>query len=129
MTMKKSELGRFRSTLKAIQLELSGGRRKREALAIETSPEELDRIQQAQERDFAMEALNRESVRLREVRTALERMDRGRFGTCLNCQQDIGAKRLAAVPWTALCIICQEAADNITGVSGDALEGSLTSVA
>jgi DnaK suppressor protein len=96
--MKKSELGRFRGTLKAIQLELSGGRHKREALAIETSPEELDQIQQAQERDSAMEALNRECVRLREVRTALDRMDRGRFGTCLNCQKDISAKRLAAVP-------------------------------
>ena len=108
---KKSELDGFRRTLTTRQAELSGGRYKREALAIETSADELDRIQQAQERDFAVGVLNRESVRLREVRAALRRIESGSFGICLNCEEEIGAKRLAAVPWAALCIVCQEAAD------------------
>ena len=63
--MKKSEL--VRKTLKASQAELSDRCRNREALTIETSADELDRIQHAQERDFAMGVLDRESVRLREV--------------------------------------------------------------
>ena len=58
-----------------------------------------------------MEALNRESVRWREDRAALERIESGGFGICLNSEEDIGAKRRAAVPWTALCIVCEEAAD------------------
>ncbi len=110
--MNKNELDGFRKTLKTRQAELTNGRLNREALTIETSADELDRIQFAQERDFAMEALDRESVRLREIRAALDRLDSGTFGICLNCDEEIAAKRLAAVPWAALCIDCQEAADH-----------------
>jgi DnaK suppressor protein len=110
---KQRELDIFRKTLRARQAELSDGRRSREALAIETSADEFDRIQHAQERDFAIGALDRESVRLREIRAALERIENGTFGICLNCEEEIGLKRLAAVPWTALCIACQEAAELI----------------
>lgn len=117
--MIKRELDRFRKTVKAAQMELSDGRRNREALAIETSADELDRIQHAQERDYAMGALDRESVRLREVIAALERIDNGSFGICLNCEEDIGAKRLAAVPWATFCIVCQEAADRAASDSQD----------
>jgi DnaK suppressor protein len=116
-TMMKCELDGFRKTLKTRQAELSAGLRKREALAIEASADELDQIQHAQERDFAMGALDRESVRLREIRAALERIDRGSFGICLNCEEEIGAKRLAAVPWTALCIVCQQVAEHIASNS------------
>src|ERR1700688_1936157 len=115
--MKTIELDRFRKTLKTRQAELSNGRHNREAVAIETSADELDRIQHAQERDFAMEALDRESLRSREIRAALERIDNGTFGICLNCEEEIAAKRLAAVPWTALCIVCQEVVERIAGAS------------
>ena len=70
--MNKSELQGFRKILKNNRAELSDGRRHREAIMIETSGDELDRIQHAQERDFAVGALNRESLRLGEVETALE---------------------------------------------------------
>ena len=125
--MKKIEL--VRKTLKAWQAELSNRRRNREALAIETSADELDRIQHAQERDFAMGVLNRESVRLREVRAALERIDSDSFGICLNCEEDIGAKRLAAVPWAAQCLVCQEATDGMASDSQGEDEQSLRNAA
>jgi DnaK suppressor protein len=117
--MKTIELDRFRKTLKTRRAELGDGRRNREALAIETSADELDRIQHAQERDFAMEALDRQSLRQREITAALERIDNGSFGICLNCEEEIAAKRLAAVPWTALCIVCQEASERIVSDSRD----------
>jgi DnaK suppressor protein len=117
--MKRTELQGFRETLKTRRVELIDGRRNRDVLAIETSPDELDRIQHAQERDLAMGTLDRESARLREIRTALERIDNGSFGICLNCEEDVGAKRLAAVPWAAFCIVCQEAADRMGTDSQD----------
>ncbi len=80
------------------QTELGNGRRNREALAINTSPEELDRIQDAIDRDWAMGNLERDSTRLREVRAALGRVAGGTFGVCAQCEENIGAKRLAAVP-------------------------------
>jgi DnaK suppressor protein len=117
--MKTSELEYFRKILTIRQAELSDGRANRDAIAIETTADELDRIQQAQERDFAMGAIDRDSLRLREIRSALERINDGGFGICLNCEEEIAAKRLAAVPWTALCIVCQEAAERISSDSED----------
>jgi DnaK suppressor protein len=114
--MKKTELDGFRRTLRNGRAELNG-RYNREALMIEASPDELDRIQQAQERDFAIGVLDREAVRLRQIESALERIDGGSFGICLNCEEDIGAKRLAALPWAAFCIVCQEAADRMPSES------------
>jgi DnaK suppressor protein len=117
--MKTTELEHFRKILTIRQADLSDGRTNREAIAIEATADELDRIQQAQERDFAMGAIDRDSLRLREIRAALERIDNGSFGICLNCEEEIAPKRLAAVPWTALCIVCQEAAERISSDSED----------
>ena len=42
---------------------------------------------------------------------ALARIEESSFGVCLCCEEEINPKRLAAVPWTAFCIQCQEIAD------------------
>jgi RNA polymerase-binding transcription factor len=109
--MTKIELNTFRSTLEGRQTDLRNGSRNREALAIETSPDELDRIQHASERDMAIGNLERDSSRLLEVRAALRRIDGGTFGICVDCEADINLRRLAAIPWASFCIVCQEAAD------------------
>jgi DnaK suppressor protein len=127
--MNKTELDRYRTNLETRHEELSDGRRNRDVLAIETSPDELDRVQHAQEHDFAMGALDRQSVRLREVIIALERIDGGSFGICLNCEEEIGAKRLAAVPWAAFCIVCQEGTERMASDSQDENEQWLRSAA
>jgi hypothetical protein len=44
----------------------------------------------------------------RQVSEALERIDNGKYGLCLNCGEPIPPKRLAALPWVAFCIACQE---------------------
>ncbi len=49
---------------------------------------------------------------LAEVRSALDRIDEGTFGECLQCGNAIGEKRLEAVPWTPHCIACQEKIEN-----------------
>ena len=72
----------------------------------------MDEIQYASERDLAIGTVDRESTLLRGVRTALLRVHDGSFGTCLDCERPISPKRLAAVPWAARCIPCQEAADH-----------------
>ena len=109
--MTKSELSVFRRVLENRQSELGSTRKNREALAIETSPDELDRIQHASERDMAIGNLERDSSRLLEVRAALRRIESRTFGVCIHCEENISPKRLAAVPWTSFCIACQEASD------------------
>ena len=109
--MTKTELNAFRRALENRQAELGNANSNREALAMQPSPDELDRIQLASERDMAIGNLERGSSRLREVRAALRRIDAGTFGSCVECEADINPKRLAAIPWASSCIVCQEAAD------------------
>ena len=109
--MTKNELNKYKALLEAKQAELAGGLRNREGIAIEKTADALDEVQLAGERELAIRNLDRESNLLRNVRLALGRMADGSYGTCLHCEEDISPKRLNAVPWTAYCIKCQEAAD------------------
>jgi DnaK suppressor protein len=109
--MTKTELNKYKNTLEAKQAELEHVIRNREAITIEKSPDALDEVQHAAERELAIRNLDRESSLLRNVRAALRRIDDGSYGVCLHCEEDISPKRLNAVPWTPYCIQCQEAAD------------------
>ena len=52
-------------------------------------------------------------------------MDRGEYGECLRCGEDINEKRLMAVPWATLCINCQEEAEKEGTSSRPVLAGML----
>jgi DnaK suppressor protein len=109
--MTQTELNKYRAILEAKMAELSAGLRNREDIAIEKTPDALDEVQLAGERELAIRNLDRESNLLRNVRSALSRVADGSYGICLHCEEDIKIKRLDAVPWTRYCIRCQEAAD------------------
>lgn len=127
--MTTTEFNTCRRSLRDRLTELGNGSGKREALSIEDSPDELDRIQHAQERDFAIGTLDRDSKLLHEVQAALGRMDADSFGICLECKNNISMKRLAAVPWTALCIDCQEVAERTAHESPNEYQQPLLSAA
>jgi DnaK suppressor protein len=109
--MNQTELNKYRATLEAKQTELSAGLRNRDDIAIEKTPDALDEVQLAGERELAIRNLDRESSLLRNVRSALARFADGSYGVCMHCEEDIKPKRLEAVPWAKYCIRCQEAAD------------------
>ena len=109
--MNKTELEKYKKILETRRDELAKGLRNREDIAIEKTPDALDEVQLAGERELAIRNLDRESNLLRNVRLALARIDDGSYGTCLHCDEEIKPKRLDAVPWTPYCIRCQEAAD------------------
>ncbi|MCZ2148684.1 MAG: TraR/DksA family transcriptional regulator [Bryobacterales bacterium] len=109
--MTKSELNKFKAILETKQAELEAVLRNRDAIAIEKSPDALDEVQHAAERELAIRNLDRESNLLRNVRAALRRIEDETFGTCVHCEEEISPKRLAAVPWSPYCIRCQEMAD------------------
>jgi DnaK suppressor protein len=103
--------GGVEAILAGKEAELVGTLRKRDGIAIEKSADQMDEIQYASERDLAIRNVDRETVLLRQVKAALGRVRDGSFGVCVDCESPIGLKRLAAVPWAARCIKCQEAAD------------------
>jgi len=129
--MNKTELDKHKAILEARRAELSVGLRNRADIAIEKTPDALDEVQLAGERELAIRNLDRESSLLRSVKGALSRIADGSYGICLHCEEEIKPKRLDAVPWTKYCIRCQEAADRheFESESAETLEQLLANAA
>ena len=45
---------------------------------------------------------------LQAIEEALRRIEKGIFGICRDCGEEIAAPRLNAIPWTRVCITCKE---------------------
>jgi DnaK suppressor protein len=129
MKMVSTGLGGIKEILERKEAELARELRKRDGIAIEKSADQMDEIQYASERDLAIRNVDRESVLLRGVKAALRRIRDGDFGICVECESPIGAKRLAAVPWAARCIQCQNAADADGQESAASFDGRFLSAA
>ena len=55
---------------------------------------------------FSMSANDRRLLEL--IDEALERMNEGDYGMCVNCGEPVLDKRLEAVPWSRSCLRCQD---------------------
>ena len=113
--MTKSEMNRFQALLTAKAAELERTVRQRDGINIVRSADQLEEMQQASERTLAVGNLDRDYRQLRSVRLALTRIQDGTFGVCQQCEDPIHPKRLAALPWAACCVPCQEAIDGESG--------------
>jgi DnaK suppressor protein len=111
MTLPDYDLAYFRRQLDAKRTELSGPHNA-EGIAFEPTADSMDETVLANERDLIVDRLNREASVLRQVAGALDRIAAGEFGICLECGEPISQRRLTALPWAALCLECQEAADH-----------------
>lgn len=127
--MTTNELNNYKKILQQKQDELERIVRNRDAITIEKSADALDEVQHASERELAIRNLDRESNLLRNVRSALRRINEGTFGVCLHCEEEISPKRLAAVPWAPFCIQCQEQADRNAEDGNEMMEDLLVSAA
>jgi DnaK suppressor protein len=110
--MSEENIEQLRLALEAKRAELVASRRKVEGIAIERASDSIDQLVCANERDLAVDTLNREAILLCQVSEALQRIAAGDYGVCLQCDGPISTRRLTALPWAALCLRCQEAADN-----------------
>ena len=81
----------------------------------ETLPEEVRQVKDAEEQsmadivqevDFALMQMKSET--LAKIDDAIVRLSQGRYGVCLECDQEIAAPRLRAVPFADLCRDCQQ---------------------
>ncbi len=59
-------------------------------------------------KEFLFRLSNDQRNRLRAIDAALHRIRIGTFGICVACGDEIAPKRLQALPWTELCVRCQE---------------------
>jgi DnaK suppressor protein len=70
--------------------------------------DEGDRANASQAKEMAFLETRQERGLQGLIDAALSRIHDGSFGECLHCGQQIGLKRLNAIPWTRYCITCQE---------------------
>ncbi|MCZ2157241.1 MAG: TraR/DksA family transcriptional regulator [Bryobacterales bacterium] len=123
--MTQQQLERFRKILTEKETELLRVVRNRDEIVIEKTPDALDEVQRAAERELAIRNLDRESRLLREVRAALKRINDGSYGICVYTGEEISMKRLEAVPWTAFCIEAQEMFDKNEAEAVEVFEDAL----
>lgn len=67
-----------------------------------------DQAQALHDQFVSLEVQQRCYRTLREVNAALDRLDGGDYGVCVECGEPINHRRLLAIPWAARCIQCQE---------------------
>ncbi len=73
-----------------------------------------DKAESSYTKEFLLSLSNAERDELLQIDGALKRVAKGEYGICQSCQKEIGKKRLAALPWTPLCIDCQEQSESET---------------
>ena len=67
-----------------------------------------DHASMDRDRELALMLADREREKLTLVDDALKRIENGTYGICESCEEEIDKERLAAMPFTKLCLSCQE---------------------
>ncbi len=86
------------------------GKLKDNDLSVDDSetPDPVDLAVRNYSKNVALAVSENESRQLALIDEALLRLDDDEYGLCLNCENEINPKRLAAIPWARYCLNCQE---------------------
>jgi DnaK suppressor protein len=112
LIMDKKKLESFKKRLETRQQELrrTVSRTEQDGRTVDegSAQDVADKAANSYTKEFLFHQSNNDRQLLAMVDSALLRMREGTFGECVACNEEIGAKRLDAVPWTRNCITCQE---------------------
>jgi len=118
--MTKRQQDKIRAELEGKLSDLRGASSIRHELITERSNDPMDQMQSRQDLDLTVRTIDTTWKTKKAVELALKLLRNGEYGTCQDCGEAINPKRLEAIPWTTLCVACQEAQDEMTvGVSDD----------
>jgi len=116
--LKKKELVATKQKLAALRNEivrkLSNFRNESKEVETDIAQDLADKAESSYTKEFLLSLSDAERNQLFQIDSALLRIERGEFGQCQTCQKEISKKRLNALPWTPLCIECQEKAESET---------------
>jgi DnaK suppressor protein len=110
----KLQLLEQRDALRSQLATLRGGNAtsRTQASAEHFAPNQDSTAQTASEKALEFALDEHESAELRQVEAALQRLQAGTYGRCVDCGIDIPDARLHAAPEAERCIACQEAAEH-----------------
>jgi DnaK suppressor protein len=76
--------------------------------AVELPADNLDVARSLEDIETDAGLIERYEFQLKAIDAALSRLERGRYGICEKCKEEIPLERLKAVPFAAYCIDCQK---------------------
>ena len=94
------------SDVKQEALRETGGATRGNLSNVPTHPADL--ASDTFEQETAVSVLENQEQILGDTAAALQRVDQGTFGKCIECGAKIGTERLQAVPYTAYCMECAQ---------------------
>ncbi len=65
------------------------------------------------EQDLSVSNLERDREWLKRVNVSIESLDKGTYGFCFDCGEEIAENRLEAIPFAMRCKGCQESYENM----------------
>lgn len=74
----------------------------------EATQDPADMAANAYTKELLMSMSTNDRQLLESIDAALDRIDDGEYGKCINCGDPVSEKRLEAVPWARHCIKCQD---------------------
>jgi len=80
-------------------------------------PDPTDRATLESQRAFELRIRDRERKLILKIKEALERIEKGTFGICDGCGEEISFKRLKARPVTTYCIECKTKQEDVEKAS------------
>lgn len=86
---------------------------------VEVYADPADRATAESDRAFTLRLRDRERKLIKKITQAIQRIEDGEFGVCVECGDDIGIARLKARPMTTLCINCKSKQEEDEMVRGD----------
>jgi DnaK suppressor protein len=124
--MKKTEMIAFKEKLHVIRARLRGDVTAMAEVAlrksgIEGSDSNAMPIHMAElgsdnfEQEFTLGLMEADEGTLNSIDLALERIQDGSYGKCIQCEGAISKARLNAIPYTPVCIKCAELQENGSG--------------
>ena len=110
--MRKDVLRRFRETLLGMKGQLLEDLPDRLKHEVDSTKDEgrdtYDLASDERDREINMILNDRERTKLLAIEDALTRLSEGTYGICEECEEEIGVGRLKVMPFTRLCVRCQE---------------------
>lgn len=111
----KAEREEFKKTLAAkkesIIRKLSSFITESKEMESNVAQDVVDKAETSYTKEFLLSLSDAEREQLILIDEAMKRLEHGEFGVCQVCGKEIGVKRLKALPWTPVCIDCQEKAE------------------
>ena len=96
--------GQRQTILQELDVEIREGKESELDAGMDT----YDLASEEREQEIHLILSGRDRDKLQAIEDALDRIEDGEYGICEECEEEIAQARLEALPFTRLCVGCQE---------------------